>query len=155
MATTSKKPARPRRPLGDVLTSSLREEERHVQDKFAAADRMFGTAAHAPAPSASQPETLAAAAPVEPASTPQEETVAAHEPAPVEELRKKDTFSFPAHEWQRIIDIKEEARENAVTTHKSEIVRAGLVALMNLSLSERLDLLRSMDKPKPGPKPRT
>jgi hypothetical protein len=72
----------------------------------------------------------------------------------VEDLRKKDTFSFPAHEWQRIIDIKEEARENAVTTHKSEIVRAGLVALMNLPLSERLDLLRSMDKPKPGPKSR-
>lgn len=155
MATTSKKPTRPRRPLGDVLTSSLREEERHVQDKFAAADRIFGTPTPASAPSGSQPETLAVAAPVEPASGPQKETVVAPELVPVEDLRKKDTFSFPAHEWQRIIDIKEEARENAVTTHKSEIVRAGLVALMNLPLSERLNLLRSMDKPKPGPKRRT
>ena len=159
--TKSKSSARPG--LGAALTASLKSEKQSIEDRFAAADALFEKKAETeeaedvqtsvePSPKATKPNPKAKPKPAPtpaPKNTPKK-TSPAPEPTSVQEKVKRDTFSLPPTDYQRIFDIKNDALQSAIEVNKSEVVRAGLIALQKLSPEKRNELLQSVEKMKPG-----
>jgi Arc/MetJ-type ribon-helix-helix transcriptional regulator len=139
----SSKPPASKKPsaLGNALAATLASEARSVEDRFAKADKLFGGDGSATTP---------AAAPV------QEAAMASSKPAeegrvqPPREKVIRDSFSFPPQEHQQIDALLSDVLRQGIRSNKSEIVRAGLVALQNLSSEERHQIIQSLEKPKPG-----
>jgi hypothetical protein len=158
--TKSKTAARPG--LGAALTASLKSEKQSIDERFAAADALFEKKTEAPtAPPKSsavgetKPKTMPSPSKakhppvVKPSvKTPAKKTPPA--PAAIQEKVKRDTFSLPPTDYQRIFDIKKDALQAAIEVNKSEVVRAGLIALQKLSPEKRIELLQSVEKMKPG-----
>jgi hypothetical protein len=62
----------------------------------------------------------------------------------------RDAFSFPPADHARIKAIVQDALKSALAVNKSEVVRAGLIALQQLPAVKRHALLASVEKMKPG-----
>jgi hypothetical protein len=62
----------------------------------------------------------------------------------------RDTFSLPPKDYARIQALRGRARRKDVDVSKSEIVRAGLLALDSLSISEFLSVVARLDRIKTG-----
>lgn len=137
----SKKPSA----LGSALAATVASEARSVEDRFAKADRLFGGGD-------GDPTTQGAASRQQAGAT---TTVKAAEegrvptPAPKKKV-VRDSFSFPPQEHQRIDELLSDVLRQGIRSNKSEIVRAGLVALQELSSEKRHQIIRSLEKPKPG-----
>lgn len=76
-----------------------------------------------------------------------------------EGTRKKvirDNFSMPEEDYALIEEIRQRLiREHAVARNKSEILRAGLLALAGMSSSELASAVDRVTALKPGRKPRS
>jgi hypothetical protein len=135
----SKKPSA----LGSALAATIASEARSVEDRFAKADKLFGGGDGEP--------SAPAAAPAQPAAAiGSPKTAGEGRVPPPKEKVVRDSFSFPPQEHQRIDALLSDVLRQGIRSNKSEIVRAGLVALQNLPSEERHQIIQSLDKPKPG-----
>ena len=148
------KSASARSGLGAALAASLADEKQSTADRFAKAERLHQLAA---ADAVITPEQLAKpAAPARPTRAPREHSEAATEPAlpaaatVAQEKVVRDAFSFPPADHARIKAIVQDALKSALAVNKSEVVRAGLIALQQLPADKRHALLASVEKMKPG-----
>lgn len=65
----------------------------------------------------------------------------------------RDTFSMPADDYARIEKLRIAAnREGRSSTSKSEVVRAGLLALSSLNGQQLVEVLARLEKLSPGRK---
>jgi hypothetical protein len=71
---------------------------------------------------------------------------------PVEASRKvvRDSFTFPMEDVEQIHDLISRCLGSALSTNKSEIVRAGLYALKNMTDAELVEAVKVLEKVKTG-----
>jgi hypothetical protein len=62
----------------------------------------------------------------------------------------RDSFTMPPDDYEAITRIKQRAMKAGIGTNKSEILRAGLVALSAMPDKEFLKLFQGLPKVKPG-----
>lgn len=62
----------------------------------------------------------------------------------------RDTFSLPSSDYELIAAIRGKCLKSAVSVTKSEVIRAGLHALLELSDRELLVIFDGLTKVKPG-----
>jgi hypothetical protein len=72
--------------------------------------------------------------------------------SPVEASRKvvRDSFTFPMEDAELIRDLMSRCLGSALGTNKSEIVRAGLYALKNMTDAELVEAVKVLEKVKTG-----
>lgn len=68
-----------------------------------------------------------------------------------ERLTVRDTFSFPSSDHQLLAKLQARCFTAGFSASKSEIVRAGLHGLMNMTSEAFVGTLNSLEKLKPGP----
>lgn len=148
-----------KRGLGAALAASIADEKKSSEDRFAKAERLHQLAAGSPTVT---PEQLAKPlpSPIKHTHAPQDavpkwvgEPTPAPAPTPLPVVHDKvirDTFTFPPADHQRIAAIIQAGLESALSVNKSEVVRAGLIALQQLPADKRRALLESVEKLKPG-----
>lgn len=126
--------------LVDSLTRSLEEEEKAIDRRFEMADKYFKQ---------DDSGKLTESNPPEKQSLKKAEEGSGKKTGTVEKVIR-DGFSMPASDQQLIQDIRIKSLKLGVDTNKSEIVRAGLRALMDLPDSKLTALLKSVPKIKTG-----
>lgn len=62
----------------------------------------------------------------------------------------RDSFTIPAKEYEVIDDLKKRYLENGVHMKKSEILRAGLLALSAMDLKALKEVAERVERIKPG-----
>lgn len=62
----------------------------------------------------------------------------------------RDSFTIPAHEYQAVEALKQRFLENGIHMKKSEILRAGLLALSSMSSDELAAMANRVERIKPG-----
>lgn len=68
----------------------------------------------------------------------------------------RDSFTFPAFDYELIDAIRNRCLKSAVSVTKSEILRAGLIALANMKTTDLLEVVNRLTKVRTGrPSPRT
>lgn len=130
MATTKKKKS-----IVDSLSRSIEEEEKTIDRRFEKADEYFSM------PEASMKSRTQGRSEKEPPKP---------EPRVMIEKVIRDGFSMPVSDQKLIQDIRTKSIKLGVETNKSEIVRAGLRALMDLPDAKLAGLLKSIPKIKTG-----
>lgn len=143
--------------LGAALAATIADEKKSNDDRFAKAERLLKLSAAPPAelsekPPVRQPEPAI----LRPTRAPQDhrangggESLPAAVPVAHEKVIR-DTFTFPPADHQRIKGFIKESLQAAIQINKSEVIRAGLLALQGLSPDQRFALLESVEKMKPG-----
>ena len=111
------------RDMRRALGASLRAEEQTVTDRFAAAEAFLDRQGSPP----SQPP-----------------------PAPPREKVVRDGFSMPAGDYGLIAAIQETCLQAGFAITKSEVLRAGLHALRDLTPEALKERYRMLEKVKPG-----
>lgn len=96
------------------------------------------------------PGPIAAATPVTPAVDKSGKDAKEKKPAARKPKLVRDSFTFPEADYARIGALKQRAMAAGREVKKSEVLRAGLVALSALSDAALLETLDSVDKLKPG-----
>ncbi len=138
--------------LGSALADSISAEEKSVTNRFERAEEVWRSGRKAentprvpiPKPAEEVPEV--------------EEPVAEKPKPPAPKKPQKvvkvirDTFSMPPNDYDRISQIIRQCLENGISINKSEVVRAGLIALQKMPPKELADLLQELEKMKPGRK---
>jgi hypothetical protein len=140
---TTKRPG-----LGAALATSLRDEKQSIDQRFHRAESLFQEKEQK-----RQEESMSAPNPQQPPRVPiapEKPAPAAPKKLPVQEKVKRDTFTFPPADYKRIQDIQKDCLRAAIQVNKSEVVRAGLIALQELTPEKRHQLLQSVEKMKPG-----
>jgi hypothetical protein len=117
-----------RKDMTAALRASLHAEERATNDRFSRADELFGSTA---------PE-----GPVQIASR--------TKPIPEHDRVIRDSFTMPAQEYDRIGQTRSRCLKSGVSITKSEVLRAGLAALGQMSEADLLALVRALPKVKTG-----
>lgn len=110
--------------IKSALGKSLKEETTAVEKRFAQADIVFS----------------------------QHKTETEDEPLEIEKIEKviRDSFTLPLQDYQLIEVIKKRALKASVSVTKSEIIRAGLLALQSMSEQELISVINSLTKIKSG-----
>ncbi len=62
----------------------------------------------------------------------------------------RDSYTMPEIDYQRLKDLKKVLLEQGVHVKKSELLRAGLLALEGMKSAERLVLLQKIERIKTG-----
>lgn len=62
----------------------------------------------------------------------------------------RDSFTIPAGEYQAIETLKERFLEHGIHMKKSEILRAGLLALSSMEMEELKGVAERVERIKPG-----
>lgn len=151
---TTKSP--PKKPgLGAALAASVESERQSSDERFAKAERLHQLAAgDTPIAQKSPPDQNSSS--TRPTRAPHDvrrngggESQPPAAPT-VHEKVIRDTFTFPPSDHKRIKEIIKEGLQSAFQVNKSEVIRAGLIALQELPTEKRHSLLRSVEKMKPG-----
>ena len=110
--------------FGAGITKSIIAETQKIQDRFAKAEQLL-----------------------EPESIPKQ-------PEPEKPKNRKrvirDSFTLPTDDYELITTIRERCLDNRSTINKSEVIRAGLHALNEMSDEELLAVVDSLTKIKTG-----
>lgn len=69
---------------------------------------------------------------------------------PSKEKVIRDSFSFPEHDYLKISELKQTCLAEGIHVKKSELLRAGLKLLTNLSLAELKQAVEQVEKIKTG-----
>ncbi len=104
-----------------ALEASMRAEKDNVADRFAKAESYFAKKESSPPPS----------------------------PSPSKKV-VRDGFTMPTSDYELIAQIQARGMEVGVSVTKSEVLRAGLYALNNMSTSDLKQALTVLDKVKTG-----
>ena len=75
------------------------------------------------------------------------------EGAPDPERVKRDSFTMPVADYERIAQLQKRCMRAEIGASKSEILRAGLVALDALTDEQLAAVVRGLDKVKTGRRP--
>lgn len=117
-----------KRDIKSALKGSLAMEEQIVKDRFETAETLLGDT-----PSVSKKSQDNA--------NEQKE----------EKLRVvRDSFTMPKNDYELLSLLKKRSLQSGIETNKSEILRAGLLALNQMSDNEFLDKIRIVEKVKTG-----
>ena len=121
----------PKKDLGAALGKSIQAETKKVKDRPQAVDDRFAKA-----------EQL-----LESESTP-----SLSEPEKPKNRKRdiRDSITLPSHDYELITAIRSRCLDSRVTINKSEVIRAGLHALNEMSNSELLAVVDSLTKIKTG-----
>lgn len=110
--------------LGAGISKSIKAETQKVQDRFALAEQLLESES---VPKISEPEK----------QKKQKRVV-------------RDSFTLPGDDYELITTIRERCLDSRVTINKSEVIRAGLHALNEMSETELLATVESLTKIKTG-----
>jgi len=129
--------------LKSALAASIGAEQKSIADRFKRAESLLGEKTPEPPsqPLASHQETLAGVQ-----TTPPKIPVA---PPKIERVIR-DGFTMPEHDHRRIAELQERCLKEGVAVTKSEIVRAGLIALQEIPLADLRKYVEAVEKMKPG-----
>ena len=111
--------------MGSALSSSIKAEEKSVQQRFEQAEKSLTT---------QEPESK------------QEEKV--EQPKKVKTIR--DSFTIPEFDHVKIAELQQRLLILNRVANKSEILRAGLHALEKLSDNNFIDIIEGLEKVKTG-----
>jgi hypothetical protein len=111
-----------RRQIKGALKASLEAEEQAVTDRFARADGVFASKDR-PLPIETVPETSRV---------------------------RRDSFTMPDSDYGLIAHLRNRCLKAGVSANKSEVVRAGLVALAAMSDTDLLEIVQRLEKVKTG-----
>ena len=106
-----------------ALKSSLSVEEESVRNRFEKAETLFGG---------------------------KQESVSAGKEIRQKEKVVRDSFTMPQADYELITALKTRSLNSGVQTTKSEILRAGLLALKQMNDGDFLNKLRIVEKIKTG-----
>ncbi|MBD2078353.1 hypothetical protein [Leptolyngbya sp. FACHB-17] len=123
----------PRKDMKSALTSSLKAEDAAVRDRFERAESLL-----------SDLRTEEPVVPPTPA--PIVEKVEEKEQPKV----KRDSFTIPVSDYEIIDTIRKRCLACALNVNKSEVIRAGLHALQNMTNTELIAMMESLEKVKTG-----
>ena len=112
-----------KRVMKEALGASLRAEHQATADRFARAEAYFDTREHRPAPAAA---------------------------VPAREKVIRDGFTMPAGDYALIAQVQAASLQTGLNVTKSEVLRAGLHALSQMSPEELQQLLMALEKVKTG-----
>ena len=116
----------PKRDMKKALGASLRAEEDAVKSRFERAESVLTKRQPASKPGGQENGTEKADSVI------------------------RDSFTMPPDDYESITRIKQRAMKVGIGTNKSEILRAGLVALSAMPDKEFLKLFQGLPKVKPG-----
>jgi len=119
-----------RKSMKSALNASLKAEDEAVRSRFEKAESLLGEKPQV----SDQP---VAVAPV------------------VQELPKKervirDSFTLPSGDYELIAAVRQRCLNSAININKSEVIRVGLHALMEMSEEDLIELVNNLEKVKPG-----
>lgn len=128
--------------FGASLRKTATTQQQVIADRFAVADSTLLSGKPSATVAAPAPAALVVAAPPTP------------KPEPVKEASHvtRDTFSMPAGDYALIEQLRVRAAREGRNTNKSEVVRAGLQALIALEPAHLVKILDGLEKVKPGRK---
>lgn len=126
-----------KRNLKSALTTSLKEEDKAVQNRFEKAESLI----------TDKPRLIEA-----PQVEPPKEAIA--DVLPPEKKVIRDTFTMPSEDYDLIAVIQERCLQSAINVTRSEIVRAGLRMLGNLNDEKLTQALKAVEKIKSGRPPK-
>lgn len=134
--------------LGAALMASIQDEQKSIDKRFEIAETLIqkkeqGTAAIQTPDDSASGQTESA-----PEQKPEPSKQQPKKP-PVEKVIR-DTFTMPPSDYQRIAEVRKECLYAAIEINKSEVVRAGLIALQELPEKKRHEILKSIERMKPG-----
>ncbi|MBD1865585.1 hypothetical protein H6F72_28900 [Trichocoleus sp. FACHB-46] len=118
-----------RKSMKSALTTSLQAEDQAVKSRFEKAESLLGDKL----PSNSQPM----------ASTPE-----VKEQSPERVIR--DSFTLPSGDYELIAAIRQRCLNSAFNATKSEVIRAGLHALLEMPEEELIRIISNLEKVKTG-----
>lgn len=119
-----------RKSMKSALSASLKAEDEAVKSRFEKADSLFG---EKPQPGAQ---------PITSGSDFKEETT--------KERVIRDSFTLPSEDYGLIAAIRQRCLSSAINVTKSEVIRAGLHALMEITEEDLVKLMSNLEKVKTG-----
>ena len=126
----------PARNMKSALGNSLKAEQEAVRNRFDRAETVL----------ARNDVSSLTSAPPEPQVKPSE--------APGDETRvKRDSFTMPTSDYEQIAQLQKRCLKSELSVSKSEVLRAGLLALSTLSDEDLVALVASLPKVKTGRRP--
>lgn len=119
-----------RKSMKSALSASLKAEDEAVRNRFEKAESLLGEK-----PQVS--DELASTAHV------------VQEP-PKKERVIRDSFTLPTGDYELIAAVRQRCLKSAININKSEVIRAGLHALMEMPEVALAELVNNLEKVKPG-----
>ncbi len=121
----------PKKDIKSALKNSLSVEEKSVQDRFEKAETLLGDNKGDNKKEISSGETE---------TRPQQEKIKV----------VRDSFTMPQTDYELITALKKRSLESGIQTTKSEILRAGLLALNQMTNVEFISKIETVEKIKTG-----
>jgi len=120
----------PKKDIRSALRSSLSVEEKSVQDRFEKAETLLGDNKGEDKRDISSGKTKT---------------------RPPEKIKVvRDSFTMPQTDYELITALKKRSLESGIQTTKSEILRAGLLALNQMTNVEFISKIETVEKIKTG-----
>ena len=119
-----------RKSMKSALSASLKAEDEAVKSRFEKAESLL----------AEKPQV---------SEQPRAEVLVAKE-QPKKERVIRDSFTLPFGDYELIAAIRQRCLNSATSINKSEVIRAGLHALMEMSEENLLNLVNNLEKVKTG-----
>ena len=142
--------------IGSALTSSLRAEQKSVDQRFGELSRRLARADHALRETEEDESKLIERVRVSGSGAGQHSLIL--EDSETDEKRNvssnavvRANFSMPIADYDLISQVRDRCSRGGVILSQSEILRAGLHALQSLPLAQLLTLAKSIEHLKPGP----
>jgi hypothetical protein len=119
-----------RKSMKSALSASLKAEDEAVRNRFEKAESLLGEK-----PQAAEQPVVAV--------------------PPVKEQTKKDrvirdSFTLPSGDYELIAAIRQRCLNSAININKSEVIRVGLHALMEMPEEDLVSLVNNLEKVKTG-----
>jgi len=130
--------------LRSALTASIGAEEKSVSSRFERAEELLGNK------KAATKQTRVIEAEKESQKSQKSILKSPAEKKPKSEKVVRDSFTMPPHDYDRIAQIIRSALQDGISLNKSEVIRAGLMALQKMSSKERHALFKELERVKPG-----
>lgn len=129
-----------KRSMKSALSASLKAEDEAVKNRFEKAESLLGEKPQPGTQPTSQPSAVTSDSP----------TVSPVKEQPKKERVIRDSFTLPSGDYDLIATIRQRCLSSAVNATKSEVIRAGLHALMEMPEEELVRLVSSLEKVKTG-----
>ena len=119
-----------RKSMRSALSASLEAEDEAVRSRFEKAESLLGEKPQV----REQPVVVS---PVVKESSKKERVI-------------RDSFTLPSRDYELITVVRQRCLNLAINVNKSEVIRAGLHALMEMPEEDLLDLVNNLEKVKTG-----
>jgi hypothetical protein len=147
----------PKPSIGSALTSSIRAEQKAVEQRFAGLSKRAARAdqvLHEDEPSHSETTKAWTEQPRQSPERPEKDQLdqeSEDELGLPQDTVVRANFSMPVTDYELITQLRDKCSRNGIILSRSEVLRAGLHSLNNLLTPQLLDTARSIEHLKPGP----